>query len=83
MGGYSTDILVKTISSYDRPVLLADGSGVAFRTRDPNQFPTLLGRTVALYRRLVAEWARTSRSYRAAVPELTSVDAWRRVFERP
>ena len=61
----------------------ADGSGVAFRTRDPEQFRALLGRTVALYRRLVADWARTSRSYRAAVPELTSVDAWRRVFEQP
>ena len=61
----------------------ADGSGVAFRTRDPEQFRALLGRTVALYRRLVAEWARTSRSYRAAVPELTSVDAWRRVFDHP
>ena len=61
----------------------ADGSGVAFRTRDPEQFRALLGRTVALYRRLVADWARTSRSYRAAVPELTSVDAWRRVFDHP
>jgi galactofuranosylgalactofuranosylrhamnosyl-N-acetylglucosaminyl-diphospho-decaprenol beta-1,5/1,6-galactofuranosyltransferase len=43
----------------------------------------LLGRTVALYRQLAADWPRTSDAYRAAVPELTSVDAWRRVFERP
>jgi galactofuranosylgalactofuranosylrhamnosyl-N-acetylglucosaminyl-diphospho-decaprenol beta-1,5/1,6-galactofuranosyltransferase len=61
----------------------ADGSGVAFRRRDPEQFRRLLGRTVALYRRLAADWSRTSDAYRGAVPELTSVDAWRRVFERP
>jgi galactofuranosylgalactofuranosylrhamnosyl-N-acetylglucosaminyl-diphospho-decaprenol beta-1,5/1,6-galactofuranosyltransferase len=61
----------------------SDGSGVAFRTRDPDQFRALLGRTVALYRRLVADWARTSRCYRAAVPELTSVDAWRRALDHP
>ncbi len=61
----------------------ADGSGVAFRRRDPEHFRRLLGRTVALYRQLAADWPRTSDAYRAAVPELTSVDAWRRVFERP
>ncbi|HYZ07349.1 MAG TPA: glycosyltransferase [Pseudonocardiaceae bacterium] len=61
----------------------ADGSGVAFRTRDPGQFRALLGHTVALYRRLVADWAQTSHSYRAAMPELTSVDAWRRALDPP
>ena len=61
----------------------ADGSGVAFRRRDPEQFRRLLGRTVALYRRLAADWSRTSRSYRAAVPELTSVDAWLQIFDHP
>jgi len=73
MGGYSTDIFGENdiVLRSARVTVLADGSGVAFRTRDPNQFPTLLGRTVALYRRLVADWARTSRSYRAAVPEFT------------
>ncbi|MGH3979048.1 MAG: glycosyltransferase, partial [Pseudonocardiaceae bacterium] len=60
----------------------ADGSGVAFRRRDPAQFRQLLARTVALYRRLVAEWAGISRVYRDAVPELTSVEAWRRAFDQ-
>ncbi|MGH4015537.1 MAG: glycosyltransferase [Pseudonocardiaceae bacterium] len=57
-----------------------DGNGVAFRKRDPQQFRVLLARTVVLYRRLVAEWAPTARRYRAAVPELTSADAWRAAF---
>ena len=58
-----------------------DGSGVAFRKRDPQQFRALLARTMALYRRLVAEWHPTAQRYRAAVPELTSTDAWRAVFD--
>ncbi|HZA16627.1 MAG TPA: glycosyltransferase [Pseudonocardiaceae bacterium] len=59
----------------------ADGSGVAFRKRDPQQFRALLARTVVLYRRLVAEWSVTAEQYRAAVPELTSVDSWEQAFK--
>ncbi|MGH4011065.1 MAG: glycosyltransferase, partial [Pseudonocardiaceae bacterium] len=59
----------------------ADGSGVAFRKRDPQQFRALLTRTIALYRRLVAEWDVTAERYRAAVPELTSVDSWEQMFK--
>jgi galactofuranosylgalactofuranosylrhamnosyl-N-acetylglucosaminyl-diphospho-decaprenol beta-1,5/1,6-galactofuranosyltransferase len=59
----------------------ADGSGVAFRRRDPQQFRALLTRTVALYRRLVAEWDVTAERYHAAVPELTSVDSWEQMFK--
>jgi len=61
----------------------ADGSGVAFRRRDPAQFRALLRRTAALYRRLAAEWERANSAYRAAVPELTSVEAWRRAIDQP
>lgn len=59
----------------------ADGSGVAFRKRDPKQFRVLLIRTIRLYRRLIAEWSVTAERYRAAVPTLTSVQSWDRVFE--
>ncbi len=59
----------------------ADGSGVAFRRRDPQQFRALLARTVVLYRRLVSEWSVTAERYRAAVPELTSVDSWEQMFK--
>jgi galactofuranosylgalactofuranosylrhamnosyl-N-acetylglucosaminyl-diphospho-decaprenol beta-1,5/1,6-galactofuranosyltransferase len=60
----------------------ADGSGVAFRKRDPQQFRTLLARTITLYRRLIAEWAATAQRYRAAVPMLTSVESWDRIFNQ-
>jgi hypothetical protein len=58
----------------------ADGSGVAFRKRDPQQFRALLARTITLHRRLIAEWAVTAQRYRAAIPTLTSVESWDRVF---
>jgi galactofuranosylgalactofuranosylrhamnosyl-N-acetylglucosaminyl-diphospho-decaprenol beta-1,5/1,6-galactofuranosyltransferase len=60
----------------------ADGSGVAFRRRDPQQFRRLLSHTILLYRRLVAEWDKAARRYRAALPTLTSPQSWRTQVER-
>jgi len=58
----------------------ADGSGVAFRRRDPKVFRELAARTAHNYKRLIAEWPKLVEQYRAAVPELTSVESWRKVF---
>jgi galactofuranosylgalactofuranosylrhamnosyl-N-acetylglucosaminyl-diphospho-decaprenol beta-1,5/1,6-galactofuranosyltransferase len=59
----------------------ADGSGVAFRKRDPQEFRQLMARVLRNYRRLGQEWPRMKRVYRDAMPELTSVESWRKVFE--
>ncbi|MET8761262.1 glycosyltransferase [Lentzea sp. NPDC004782] len=59
----------------------ADGSGVAFRKRDPKEFRQLMKRAVRNYRRLSSEWPRMQKMYRDALPELTSVESWRKVFE--
>ncbi|WP_367133580.1 glycosyltransferase [Saccharothrix sp. HUAS TT1] len=59
----------------------ADGSGVAFRKRDPKEFRQLMARVVRNYRRLGQEWPRLKKVYRDALPELTSVESWRKVFE--
>ncbi|MFN2535083.1 MAG: hypothetical protein ABR528_07505, partial [Pseudonocardiaceae bacterium] len=40
----------------------------------------LLARTITLHRRLIAEWTVTAQRYRAAIPMLTSVESWDRVF---
>ncbi|AOS60989.1 glycosyltransferase [Actinoalloteichus hymeniacidonis] len=58
----------------------ADGSGVAFRRRDPEEFRKLGAQVVNNYRRLMREWPRLKRAYRDAMPELTSADSWKRVF---
>ncbi|MFC6088259.1 glycosyltransferase [Saccharothrix lopnurensis] len=59
----------------------ADGSGVAFRKRDPKEFRQLMARVVRNYRRLGQEWPRMKKTYRDALPEMTSVESWRKVFE--
>lgn len=59
----------------------ADGSGVAFRHRDPKLFRELSRQAAQNYRRLIREWPRLRETYRAALPELTSVESWRKVFE--
>ncbi|GLZ40640.1 glycosyltransferase [Actinokineospora sp. NBRC 105648] len=58
-----------------------DGSGVAFRRRDPEVFRDLSKRAAATYRRLVAEWPQAQATWKAALPELTSTESWRKVFE--
>jgi galactofuranosylgalactofuranosylrhamnosyl-N-acetylglucosaminyl-diphospho-decaprenol beta-1,5/1,6-galactofuranosyltransferase len=58
----------------------ADGSGVAFRRRDPKVFRELATRTAHNYRHLIAEWPKLVEQYKAAMPELTSVESWRKVF---
>ena len=62
-------------------VSTADGRGVAFRKRDPRVFRELLARAVRLHWQLAREYPRIRRRYRAAVPELTGMAAWKRVFE--
>jgi galactofuranosylgalactofuranosylrhamnosyl-N-acetylglucosaminyl-diphospho-decaprenol beta-1,5/1,6-galactofuranosyltransferase len=59
----------------------ADGSGVAFRRRDPKVFRELAKQATHNYRRLIAEWPKLVEQYKAAMPELTSVESWRKVFE--
>jgi galactofuranosylgalactofuranosylrhamnosyl-N-acetylglucosaminyl-diphospho-decaprenol beta-1,5/1,6-galactofuranosyltransferase len=59
----------------------ADGSGVAFRRRDPKVFRELAVRMTQVYRRLIAEWPALVEQYKAAMPELTSPESWRKVFQ--
>ncbi|MFB9906413.1 glycosyltransferase [Allokutzneria oryzae] len=58
----------------------ADGSGVAFRRRDPKLFKQLMARALHNHKRLVQEWPRVQREYRQALPQLSSRDAWKQLF---
>jgi galactofuranosylgalactofuranosylrhamnosyl-N-acetylglucosaminyl-diphospho-decaprenol beta-1,5/1,6-galactofuranosyltransferase len=60
----------------------ADGSGVAFRRRDPEEFRKLGARAMANYRKLGKEWSRLREAYRAALPELTSAESWKQVYDQ-
>jgi galactofuranosylgalactofuranosylrhamnosyl-N-acetylglucosaminyl-diphospho-decaprenol beta-1,5/1,6-galactofuranosyltransferase len=60
-----------------------DGRGVTFRRRDPRLFREMLRRSLDQLRDVGRAWPELRRSYRAALPELTSRKAWaREVFDR-
>lgn len=63
-------------------VVVTDASqeGVRLRTRDRAATVVLLRRAVAAVRRVVTDGHRVAAEYRAASPELTSVDNWRRLY---
>ncbi|MHA6797870.1 glycosyltransferase [Bounagaea algeriensis] len=63
-------------------VSTADGSGVAFRRRDPAEFRRLGTRALTLYRKLGQTWSDLRERYRAALPDLTSPESWKQVFDQ-
>jgi galactofuranosylgalactofuranosylrhamnosyl-N-acetylglucosaminyl-diphospho-decaprenol beta-1,5/1,6-galactofuranosyltransferase len=62
-------------------VSTADGRGVTYRKRDPQAFRSMLARSVALHRKLAAEFPALRKRYRAAAPQLTDRTGWKRVFD--
>jgi galactofuranosylgalactofuranosylrhamnosyl-N-acetylglucosaminyl-diphospho-decaprenol beta-1,5/1,6-galactofuranosyltransferase len=60
-----------------------DGRGVTFRRRDPELFRRMLATSVRQLREVGRRWPELRRRYQAALPELTSREAWEReVFDR-
>jgi galactofuranosylgalactofuranosylrhamnosyl-N-acetylglucosaminyl-diphospho-decaprenol beta-1,5/1,6-galactofuranosyltransferase len=70
------------VSQFDT-VVVTDGSqgGVRLRKRDRDQTIKLAKDTARLVKRLLAEMPRLREEYRAAVPELTSRENWRRLYD--
>jgi galactofuranosylgalactofuranosylrhamnosyl-N-acetylglucosaminyl-diphospho-decaprenol beta-1,5/1,6-galactofuranosyltransferase len=58
-----------------------DGRGVTFRRRDPRLFRSMLRQSLALHREVATVWPQLRRRYREALPELTSREGWKRIFE--
>lgn len=63
-------------------VSTADGSGKSWYSRDPRLFRSMLRESIRLHRELGRQWDTLARQYREALPEITSVEAWRKTFER-
>ncbi len=69
------------LSQYDSAIVSkADGTGVAFHTRQPDTFRAQMAEGLRLHVRLYREWDRLAAAYRAALPEITSPQAWARTF---
>lgn len=59
----------------------ADGAGKAWYRHDRAKFRRLLKESRALTREISRNWDRLAAEYRAALPELVSVEEWRKTFE--
>lgn len=59
----------------------ADGVNASWYRRDAHQFREQLARSTRLHARLYQEWPQLAARYRAALPELTSPEAWKLTFE--
>jgi len=59
----------------------ADGVGASWYRRDTEQFRDQIRRSTRMHARLYEEWPRLAARYQAALPELTSPEAWKLTFE--
>jgi galactofuranosylgalactofuranosylrhamnosyl-N-acetylglucosaminyl-diphospho-decaprenol beta-1,5/1,6-galactofuranosyltransferase len=63
-------------------VSTSDGRATVFRKRDRKLFVSMFAEAVRLHVELARSFPRMRRSYRAAFGDLTSIQGWKRVFER-
>jgi len=59
----------------------ADGSGASWYKRQPEQFRTMMARSIKLHQQLLRDWEQLSKVYAEALPEFTSPQAWKQTFE--
>jgi galactofuranosylgalactofuranosylrhamnosyl-N-acetylglucosaminyl-diphospho-decaprenol beta-1,5/1,6-galactofuranosyltransferase len=65
------------LSQFDSAVVsTADGTGAAWYKRDRERFNAIMRHSVSLHQALLARWGSLAQEYRAAVPEVTSPEAW-------
>ena len=58
----------------------ADGSGVAWYQRDPQQFRSLLAQSSAAFAQLTKQWPKLVEQYSNAAVDYTSPERWRETF---
>ncbi|MDQ0663737.1 galactofuranosylgalactofuranosylrhamnosyl-N-acetylglucosaminyl-diphospho-decaprenol beta-1,5/1,6-galactofuranosyltransferase [Arthrobacter ulcerisalmonis] len=59
----------------------ADGSGAAWYKRQPEQFRTMMARSLKLHQQLLRDWDKLSKVYAEALPQFTSPEAWKQTFD--
>lgn len=60
----------------------ADGTTAAWYRRQPKEFREQMARSIALHRRLAANWDKLAAQYREALPRITSPQVWTETFDR-
>ncbi|MBM7780121.1 glycosyltransferase [Arthrobacter tumbae] len=70
------------MSQYDSAVVSnAEGTGASWYQRDPQKLRALLAESARLNAEILRHWPRLREQYRAALPELTSFESWKKTFE--
>ncbi|MET3808937.1 glycosyltransferase [Arthrobacter sp. UYEF3] len=70
------------LAHYDSVVVSnAEGTGASWYRRDPQKLKSMLAEATRLHVRLYREWDKLAAQYRAAVPGITSMAAWKRTFD--
>lgn len=70
------------LAHYDSVIVSnAEGTGASWYRRDPKKLKSMLVEATALHLRLYREWDKLAEQYRAAVPEITSIAAWKKTFD--
>ncbi|MET3718298.1 glycosyltransferase [Arthrobacter sp. UYEF21] len=70
------------LAHYDSVVVSnAEGTGASWYRRDPKKLKAMLTEATGLHMRIFREWERLAEQYREALPELTSLEAWKRTFD--
>ena len=71
-----------TLSRVDSAtVSTAGGTGVAFRKRDKKLADDLVDQQRELREEIDERWPELTRAYRAAQPDLTSHENWKKIFD--
>ena len=73
-----------TLSRLDSALVsTTDGTGMSWHRRDRREARLATLAAVQAHHRLVREWPSLAARYRAALPELVGVDAWRKTLDLP
>jgi galactofuranosylgalactofuranosylrhamnosyl-N-acetylglucosaminyl-diphospho-decaprenol beta-1,5/1,6-galactofuranosyltransferase len=70
------------IAQFDSAIVSnAEGTGASWYKRDPKRVREMLTESSRLHAALLKDWQSLSKQYKAAMPELTSLDSWKKIFE--
>jgi galactofuranosylgalactofuranosylrhamnosyl-N-acetylglucosaminyl-diphospho-decaprenol beta-1,5/1,6-galactofuranosyltransferase len=70
------------MSQYDSAIVSnAEGTGASWYKRDPEVLRRMLSESAKLHGELLLRWRSLSAEYKAALDELTSIEAWKNTFD--
>jgi galactofuranosylgalactofuranosylrhamnosyl-N-acetylglucosaminyl-diphospho-decaprenol beta-1,5/1,6-galactofuranosyltransferase len=70
------------IAQFDSAIVSnAEGTGASWYKRDPKRVREMLAESGRLHAVLLKDWHSLSKQYKKALPDLTSFDTWKKIFE--